>query len=769
MRGPGAVALLVVLSTLLCLPLAWGQQTPARSRIGYLCPAGGQQGTSFEVMVGGKSILRAKDVVISGSGVTGKVLDAYPVAKLPSQEERQALRKAVTDAYARLQQGTPVPQGGFPLPEGLPHLPLLNRLTNPTAEDLQRITYEYMTPRQFIRPVEAISEVVLVQVTIAPKAAPGTRELRLASPMGLSNPMCFEVGTLPETLELEPNDPDRKPTEKPLSLPVVLNGQIDAGDIDRFRFTAQSGQKLVLASEVRRLVPYMADAVPGWFQAVVTVYDAAGNKLQSSSSNSFEQDPVMVLPVERTGEYTVEIRDALYRGRKDFVYRLSLSDGPFVTGIFPLGAREGSTTVAHLQGWNLPTDTVTLDTTPGPEAVREITSLGGRPLVLPVRYAVGTLPEIQEQEPNDTLETAQTIALPQVVNGILGKPGEVEEDVFRFTGTKDQQIVAQVIARQLDSPLDALLQLCDSTGRVLQTEDDAPAFNVGLETHHADACLQYTLPADGTYYLKLSDTTRQGGPNFAYRLRVSAPQPDFALYCYPSGLSGLGGQSALMHVVAVRKEGFDGEIRLQVAKSPEGVALESATIPAGQEEIVCTLQLPDMPLLQPLPVVLEGEAQIGAETVRRRVIPAEGWEQAFAYQHLVPAQELLVSTGPGRNWAPRYRPAETGARVTLTAGETTAVRFLAPQRRQTREYTFGLVDSPAGITLAESQVSEGTLTLQIKVAPELAQQAGLSGNLILEMRTSVQPPQPDQKAPKRPAMSVPVGYLPALPYQVVGK
>ena len=224
-----------------------------------------------------------------------------------------------------------------------------------------------------------------------------------------------------------------------------------------------------------------------------------------------------------------------------------------------------------------------------------------------------------------------------------------------------------------------------------------------------------------------------------------------------------------MHVVAVRKEGFDGEIRLQVAKGPEGVALESATIPAGQEEIACTLQLPDMPLLQPLPVVLEGEAQIGAETVRRRVIPAEGWEQAFAYQHLVPAQELLVATGPGRNWAPRYRPVEAGTRVTLTAGETTPVRFTAPQRRQTREYTFGLVDPPAGITLAESQVSGGTLTLQIKVAPELAQQAGLSGNLILEMRTSVQPPQPDQKAPKRPAMSVPVGYLPALPYKVVAK
>ena len=38
----------------------------------------------------------------------------------------------------------------------------------------------------------------------------------------------------------------------------------------------------------------------------------------------------------------MEIKDALYRGREDFVYRITIGELPFVTGIFPLGGRAGA-------------------------------------------------------------------------------------------------------------------------------------------------------------------------------------------------------------------------------------------------------------------------------------------------------------------------------------------------------------------------------------------------------------------------------------------
>ena len=38
----------------------------------------------------------------------------------------------------------------------------------------------------------------------------------------------------------------------------------------------------------------------------------------------------------------IEIKDAIYRGRPDFVYRITLGELPYITGVFPLGAPAGA-------------------------------------------------------------------------------------------------------------------------------------------------------------------------------------------------------------------------------------------------------------------------------------------------------------------------------------------------------------------------------------------------------------------------------------------
>jgi hypothetical protein len=62
---------------------------------------------------------------------------------------------------------------------------------------------------------------------------------------------------------------------------------------------------------------------------------------------------VIYYEVPEDGQYVVEIRDSIYRGREDFVYRITLGELPFVTGVFPLGARAGQEVTVELQGWNL--------------------------------------------------------------------------------------------------------------------------------------------------------------------------------------------------------------------------------------------------------------------------------------------------------------------------------------------------------------------------------------------------------------------------------
>ena len=75
----------------------------------------------------------------------------------------------------------------------------------------------------------------------------------------------------------------------------------------------------------------------------------------------FHPDPVLFYEVPNDGEYTLQIRDSIYRGRDDFVYRITVGEVPYVTGIFPLGGPAGAQTTVQLTGWNLSAATVVQD------------------------------------------------------------------------------------------------------------------------------------------------------------------------------------------------------------------------------------------------------------------------------------------------------------------------------------------------------------------------------------------------------------------------
>ncbi len=105
---------------------------------------------------------------------------------------------------------------------------------------------------------------------------------------------------------------------------MVLNGQIMPGEVTRFPLKLHGGQQLVITAQARHLIPYLADAVPGWCQAVMALYDAEGKELAYADDNSFDPDPSFYYQVPQDGDYVLAIRDALYRGREDFVYRITM-------------------------------------------------------------------------------------------------------------------------------------------------------------------------------------------------------------------------------------------------------------------------------------------------------------------------------------------------------------------------------------------------------------------------------------------------------------
>ena len=715
----------------------------------YALPAGGQQGTIVEVTVGGQFLQNVADVFLSGAGIEAKVLDH---ARPMNGNEATTLRD-------RMQE-------------------LQKQPLNPAVfKEMSDIRVQLLTFNSNRLRSPVLAETLTLRIAISPDAIPGKRELRVASPQGLSNPLIFCVGQLPEfqekesvaiipppgnTLNINQLQVTQPPTDMAITLPATVNGRIKPrlarpqggrpgqpftpGETDRYHFQARQGQSLVIAASARDLMPYLADAVPGWFQAVLTLYDSAGKEVAYDDDFRFHPDPVLHYVVPKDGEYTVEIKDALYRGREDFVYRISIGELPFVTGIFPLGGPAGARTTVEVSGWNLTDKRLTFDAKGKAPGIYQV---AGQP------FQVESLPEVPQ--------TAKRVKLPVIVNGRIDHPGEW--DVFHFDGRTGQAVVAEVYARRLDSPLDSVLRLTDAAGKQLAFNDDTPDEGAGLETHHADSRLMLTLPANGTYSLYIGDAQQKAGPEYAYRLRIGEPRPDFELRVTPSAVNSGVNASVPLTVHALRKDGFTGAIALTLKDAIRGLNLAGAEIPAGCDQVRITVTtLPQLPR-GPLQLALEGRATVEGRTITRQAVPAEDMMQAFFYRHLVPENELQLAVRRGAAF-------RTPARITgalpleIPIGGTIRLRVEAalPPNSPIEKVKYELNDPPEGISIQETSPVPGGAEIVLRSDPAKTK-PGLQGNLIIDISGERTPPA----TKGRPAASrqrVALGTLPAIPFEI---
>ena len=738
----------------LCAAAAWGQQIASEPHIGYLYPAGGQVGSVIQVTAGGQFLRGVTDVYISGQGVRASVIHYVRPLRNIQAEQRKLLQDRLREVREKrlaelsgsgVEHSAPAEKaaaGSEPAvtetPAGTPEVtlpdhPLLYDLDNKSLRELAHISSVLFFPRAKVQENRQISEMVMIEVTIDADAEPGNRELRFKTATGLTNPMVFQVGTLPEIRELEPNNQQaypplpnapklaNLPQEKPLELPVLLNGQIMPGDVDRFSFHASKGQRLVMEAHARSLIPYLADAVPGWFQATLALYDAKGKEVAFADDYRFNPDPVLFFEIPENGDYELEIRDAIYRGREDFVYRIAVSQRPD----------------SRFQAANFELRTA--------------------------------LPQCDESEANDTIENPQRIDLPKIISGRIDRPGDV--DVFGFAAHAGDKVAVEVYARRLNSPLDSLLQLTDASGKVLKWNDDYVLEaeylyknTQGLLTHHADSYLMAELPEDGQYHVRLADSQHHGGQAYGYRLRVAPAHGDFELCAVPSALSMRAGGVIPLTVYALRKDGFEGEIEVALRDAPAGFKLDGARIPAGCDKVRMTLTAPAQAPAEPVALELEGRAQVGGQTISRRAVPADDVMQAFLYRHLVPAKELLVFVQKAKWGTP---PVELvgDSPIRIPAGGSADVRLRAGKRASFKDVQLQLNSPPEGVTLHDVRVVPDGLVFRLEADKNLLK-SGFAGNLIVEAFRETAVLQKDGK-PTNQMRRFSMGILPAIPVQIV--
>ncbi len=730
-----------------------GRPTP---RLGYVYPAGGQQGTTVTVYLGGQNLTGAVAAYFSSYGLEAKIV-GY---------ERPLTQKEINDLRDKIDA---LQQKRTAFKED-PTKPAFTQEDEAVIADARA----KLNTRPGRQANPAIAENVTLEITVAADSPPGERELRLRTPGGLSNPLLFIVGQLPEYVDpvivssnpaadgaarptFGPRPATTKKTDPVVTLPLVVNGQILPGEVDRYRFSARQGQKLTLAASARALIPYLADAVPGWFQATLALYDAKGREVAYDDDFRFNPDPVVFYTIPADGDYTVEIMDSIYRGREDFVYRLALGELPFVTGIFPLGCAPSARSTFALTGWNLPTDHLDLatqDRHPGTYllSVRKDLQLSNS-----VRFAVDPSPETTDTEPNNQPAQAQALTLPTIINGRIERPND--EDFYRIEGKAGEAIVAEVTARRLNSPLDSVLRLTDAAGKIIAINDDFEDKGAGLLAHQADSRLNVTLPADGVYFLRIADTQHQGGPDFAYRLRVGAPQPDFELRVVPSTLNLRAGSSTPITVYALRHDGFAGEITLSLHHAPAGFRLSGTRIAGDQDKISLTLTAPATPRDEPYELSLAGLATIAGKSIAHVAVPADDQMQAFLYRHLVPAK-LFLAYVSGRSQPFRLI---SKAPVRIAPGTTITLQLSAPVARNVAKIQFELTDGPAGLSIVSSTVGAGDTVTLVLTCDTAKAKSGAKGNLLLTAFGE----RANAAAKAKSAQRTSLGTVPAIAYEIL--
>ncbi len=661
---------------------AFAQQTSPN--IAYVYPAGGQRGSTFKAILGGRNFTGAERVIVTGGGVSVKVGEVTVPAQ---QNDVPALLNKLEKEYILLHPEIKeeVQKLGN---EGQAFLRKKIRSSPENVEAIANVEASY-----FLRRLsgDAMAETVEVEITIDETAEVSERNIMVLTPRGLSNPVKFMVGALPEVAEDSLREVARersafkknkgrwlhvytqvlsyvvpsKKTQTHVKLPVVANGQITEANTDTYTFDAKKGQKIVMSVEAQALIPYISDAVPGWFQPVIKVRNSKGEEMAYNDDFYHHPDSLLLFEVPEDGEYSVEIYDAIYRSREDFVYRLTIGEIPFVTGIFPLGGKTGSIDNFELSGYNLDAKTTQINMEKAgisakyaEDALKDTSHIRLPMMVSGVDEIVSSA-EIEKLRNGGTLDGVDVnslkpaeLKIPNFANGRIEKKNQV--DSYKFELGEGKKVVIEVFARRLGSPLDSFITVSDESGKVVAQSDDIEDLSYGLVTHHADSRLEFTAPKTGSYIIRVYDSSGTASELHAYRLYIGEPAEDFELRTVPANINIAPGDSTAFNVHVFRRNGFDAPIILSAKNLPKGWTLSGGVIGKGKDSARVTLTAPDNAPRKIFPIQIVGNSVIGGKNVSRVSLPCEDMMQAFYYRHYVPAAQQNVCVNTAKLFGKRY-------------------------------------------------------------------------------------------------------------------
>ncbi len=304
-------------TSLLFLGLAFPTTAQQLPKIAAVYPAGAKTGTSVEVALRGANLSAAKQLLVLGApGVTAKLQKG---GAAPDQSAR-----GIVNARCSTCHEVRSPDNRVLSIESWAQT--VDRMIKLRGADIPKNDRDRIV--EFLQ-ASARAGVVTAKFDIAPNAAAGTREVRLVTDFGISAGFRFEVGTLPEVTA----NGDVQSVE----LPSIVNGTLAAsGQKDRYRFHASKGEKVSFNCKGYRL----NEQSVSYFNPVLHIEDAKG-KVVAKSLGKVGLDPLLHWTAPTDGDYTVVVRDLLWKGNPASIYRMTIGNIPSDITLTPAVGRPG--------------------------------------------------------------------------------------------------------------------------------------------------------------------------------------------------------------------------------------------------------------------------------------------------------------------------------------------------------------------------------------------------------------------------------------------
>jgi hypothetical protein len=434
----------------------------------------------------------------------------------------------------------------------------------------------FYSPGFTVKSLEATNDnATKAVISIAPDCRLGIHAVRLRTGTGVSNLRTFTVGNLPEVKEVEPNSDFTAP--QVIQLNVTVSGVADNEDVDHYVVDLKKGQRLTAELEGLRLGN-------SFFDPYVAILNAARFELSRSDDAALlSQDCLAAIVAPEDGKYIVQVRESSFGGNGACTYRLHVGTFPRPTAAFPPGGKPGEALQVKWIGdaGGEFTQQITLPTTGSAEFAALAQDANGV-APSPNMLRVIDLPSANEVEPNDGVPqaTPTNTAAPLAMNGILEKEGDV--DFFKFTAKAGQQLDVRVYARKLlRSPLDSVLVVYNAQGGGITSNDDSGG---------PDSYVRFAVPADGEYLISVNDQLKAGGPDYVYRVEITAVKPELTMalperqqYVPVTLTVPKGNRMALM--AQAQRANFGGDINVSVEGLPAGLTAQAVPMTAAMSDV----------------------------------------------------------------------------------------------------------------------------------------------------------------------------------------